>query len=77
MNNDLVTSFIRTLVPVLVGWIIASATRIGLNLDSAELTAALTALFTLVYYTLVRWWESHNPKAGKLLGRAKAPTYEQ
>ena len=72
-------SIVRTLVPVIVGSVLAWVARIGLELDpefELALTAVLTALFTAVYYIGARLLETHvTPKLGWLLGSAKQPDY--
>jgi hypothetical protein len=77
--NDLVTSYIRTIVPSIVSAAAAFLTARGFNLDQnalVGLTAFLTSLFMAVYYLAVRLFEKYaSPKFGWLLGYAKAPTY--
>jgi len=73
-------SLLRTVVPLLVGWLAA----LGVQLDSASLTAGVTALVSAVYYTvlrLVETWACQLDKgwlkttAGILLGWADQPEY--
>lgn len=76
--NDIVTSIIRTVVPSIVGAVLAILAAHGINLDAqaaANLTGFLTALFGAIYYVVVRLIERQNPKAGVLLGKAKQPEY--
>lgn len=76
--NDLAISVIRTVVPSIVGAVLAMLTAQGIELDAeaaANLTGFLTALLGGVYYLVVRVIESRHPKAGILLGKAKTPEY--
>lgn len=77
--NDKATSLIRTLTPVLVGSVTGFLVSKGLELDQNAVDAAntfLIALFTGLYYMLVRWLESRWPKLGWLLGNPKQPEYK-
>jgi Flp pilus assembly pilin Flp len=69
------TSFIRTVVPFLVGAIIAGLTALGTSFDSEVLTELMTVVVGGVYYTVVRWLESRWPNLGWLLGSPNPPTY--
>lgn len=76
--NNIATSVIRTVVPAIVGAVVAWLVARGVEVDpatEAQLVAALTALLTGVYYALVRLAERRWPEAGWLLGTAKQPTY--
>lgn len=77
--NDLITSYIRTGVPSLVGVFAAWLATKGLKLDEntvGGLVAFLTGLFTVLYYLLVRVFEKYvSPKFGWLLGYAHMPRY--
>ena len=78
--NDLVTSFIRTYVPVIVGSLIAWLAARGINVDEQTSGAAVTALtgaIILAYYTVVRLLERKFPKIGVLLGSSKKPEYTE
>ncbi len=72
---------IRTLVPHLVGQILTWLTVFGI-VDTtgsmrADLISALMALFTVVYYILVRVLEQWlSKKFGWLLGYASVPEYK-
>ncbi|MDM4761873.1 hypothetical protein QT381_02500 [Galbitalea sp. SE-J8] len=73
----LAASIIRTLVPPLVGAIVAGLTALGLPVDgdlSRLLEATLFAAATAVYYIGVRVLETYvSPRFGWLLGLAKSP----
>ena len=70
-------STVRTLVPIIVGAVIAFAVAHGITLDDqfeSLLTAALTLGFSGVYYIVIRLLETYvTPKLGWLLGLAKTP----
>lgn len=73
---NLWTSIRRTLVPTLVGAIMATAA--GPLLDEQLLTEALVAVFAAVYYVAVRLLEEAGVTwASALLGGGTAPHYEQ
>lgn len=77
--SNIFTSFIRTVVPTIVGAVLAFLASKGIELDAtaaANLTGFLTALFTALYYLVARIIEAKWPGAGKyLLGSAKQPDY--
>lgn len=72
--TDLAKSYVRTIVPVLVGLVISLALRAGIDLHgyAPEVTAVVTA----VYYCAARAAEHYlSPKFGWLLGVASLPKY--
>lgn len=74
--NNIVVSWIRTVVPVLIGSVVAYATSKGIEIDSAALEAALVPAAISLYYLLARWAEAKlSPQFGWLLGYANAPEY--
>lgn len=77
--NNLVTSIIRTVIPVLVGTVITwLQINLGVTVDdatSATLVSTATGITIAAYYVAVRWLETRFPKIGWLLGLAKAPGY--
>lgn len=86
--NDLAVSIIRTVVPTVVGAVVAWLVFVGavvawlvargINIDdttAAQLVAALTAVLTAVYYAVARLAERKWPNAGWLLGTPKQPSY--
>lgn len=78
--NDIITSLVRTYVPVIVGSVIAWLAARGINVDEATSGAAVTALtgaIILAYYTIIRLLERKFPKIGVLLGSAKKPEYTE
>ena len=70
-------SIVRTLVPVIVGWVVGQLVALGLPLDpefEASLGNLLTVAFSAIYYVGVRLLETYvTPKFGVLLGLAKTP----
>lgn len=81
---NLFASIMRTLTPVVAGLVLSLAARVGLDLDGAEVTAAVTAALTAGYYTawrLVEEWAGRlgagwaRTLAGVALGWARPPEY--
>jgi hypothetical protein len=73
---NLWTSIRRTVIPTVVGALMASAA--GPWLDEALVTEALVALFAAVYYTAARLLEEAGFRwASVMLGGGTAPHYEQ
>jgi hypothetical protein len=58
-------SMIRTLVPLVVGFLVGQAARIGLDLPAGAVTEIVTVAVTFVYYTAVRFAETHWPAVGR------------
>lgn len=77
--NDLITSQIRTYVPLVAGVFLTWLTSLGFEFDAENetlLVSALTAALSALYYFVVRKLEARWPKAGVLLGVGKAPQYK-
>lgn len=77
--SDQVTSYIRTIVPAVVGAFVTFLIGKGINIpeDIVEpTTALLTAVVAALYYIIVRKLEQKWPKLGLLLGVAKTPEYK-
>lgn len=74
-TNPIVTSVIRTVVPLIVGLVATFCAKWGFDIDNESLTAILTTVFSAVYYAVVRAIEEKKPRAGRFLGVAKKPTY--
>ncbi|QJU54318.1 hypothetical protein SCB71_14325 [Herbiconiux sp. KACC 21604] len=70
-------SIVRTLVPIIVGAVVAFLVGRGITLDpefEPLLGSALTLAFSGLYYVAVRILETYvTPKLGWLLGLAKSP----
>ncbi len=75
MLSNTVLSFIRTFVPIVVGFLVAWAQPFGIEVDTEAAIAMLTAVSTAAYYTVARLLESKWENAGWLLGAAKQPIY--
>lgn len=76
--QDLVTSFVRTVVPYVVGAVVAWLTQKGVHVSDSSVattTAVITFLVGTGYYTLVRTLEHRWPKLGYFLGVPAKPTY--
>jgi hypothetical protein len=71
--NDVIISYIRTGVPLLVGALISWGVLPASATDQAAV--AITAVVTAAYYGLVRLLETRWPSFGWFLGKPKAPTY--
>lgn len=77
--GDALKALIRTVVPAIVGYLLALLAQLGLGLPpgtSQLLDLILTAVFTAAYYALIRWLQTRWPWIGWLLGYPTAPTYE-
>lgn len=75
--DDLWYSIRRTLIPLVVGWLLAQAARYGFSIPPESLTGVLEPIFAGAYYVVVRWLEMKFPQLGILLGALKQPTYEE
>ena len=77
MKNSLLPSVLRTVVPVVVGYLLTLGV-ISSSVDEPTLTTAVTGVVTVAYYVVVRLVETYvSPKFGWLLGYAKTPEYGQ
>lgn len=74
--DDLWYSIRRTVIPILVGWVLAQGARYGFSIQEGDLTGIFEAVGAGVYYTIVRWIEMKFPEIGILLGAMKKPRYE-
>lgn len=74
-DPNLLVSLRRTLVPVLVGFLLSQAARVGFDIPAEQLTGVLEALVTGSYYAVVRIAEQYAPALGILLGASKQPRY--
>lgn len=77
--QDLVTSFIRTAVPYVVGAVVAWLTQKGVHVPDSAVASATSAVTFVVgtsYYVLVRALEHRWPKFGYFLGVPVKPTYQ-
>lgn len=67
-------SIVRTLVPLLVT-LIGPWVAHNVGVDSDTLASALGVLVAVVYYAVVRAYETVQPNMGLLLGSKGAPEY--
>ncbi|MFJ4322267.1 hypothetical protein ACIP3A_03975 [Streptomyces tricolor] len=73
---DWLASLWRTAVPYVVGFVLVQLARLGITLNDATLTAALTGGFGTLYYALFRLLEQKAGKGwGWFLGLARPPRY--
>lgn len=71
----LITSVIRTVVPIIVGYLLSLPVSDAIGLTDENLTPAVSVLLSIVYYVVVRLIERHKPAAGVLLGKPTQPVY--
>ncbi|MFE4421325.1 hypothetical protein [Streptomyces sp. NPDC056817] len=70
-------SLVRTFGPVVAGWLITQALRLGVPLDGPRLVSLMTAGFAIAYYAVFRLAEMHiSRRFGWLLGWAAPPEYK-
>jgi hypothetical protein len=73
---DLALSLWRTCVPYIVAFLGVQAARLGVHIDNATVTSALTTGFGTAYYAAFRYLEAHaGTRWGWFLGAAKSPSY--
>lgn len=74
--NDLLTSIIRTLTAIVVGWVAYGAVKLGVTVNGEAANSVAQTLVTGAVYTVVRTLEDKvSPMFGWLLGYAKPPVY--
>ncbi|RPK76603.1 hypothetical protein EES45_22860 [Streptomyces sp. ADI97-07] len=82
--TGLFISAMRTVVPLVAGWLLTLAVRAGVDIDSTTVTGAVTIAVTIVYYLAFRLLELVGQRAngtalqniaGALLGWARPPAY--
>ena len=77
MSYNYLLSLVRTVAPIIAGWLIAQAVRLGVHLDGTILVSLLTSAFAVAYYVVFRWAELHlSGRFGWLLGWAAPPEYQ-
>jgi hypothetical protein len=74
--KDYELSVRRTVVPAVVGIILAQAARANLTLPAEHVVGLVEAVFVTVYYTVVRAIERYVPEAGLFLGAFVQPRYK-
>lgn len=78
MLSDYKTSIIRTITPMVAGFIITWFASKGVTFDEqfrGNLLLILQQLFSALYYIFVRALEAKYPKLGWLLGSPTKPKY--
>ena len=77
----MLSSILRTVVPVIVGALLGWAAQVGLNLPAGAVTEIVTVGITAAYYALARIIEQYVPGLGNVLlsfGLARqAPVYTE
>lgn len=82
---NLLASTLRTVVPLIAGWVLTVTGAVGVETDSRAVEAGITAAVTLAYYVVFRLaeagadridWEPGRIVAGLLLGWARPPAYQ-
>lgn len=65
-------SLVRTLVPIIIGPVVA---RLGINPEDPTVLLLASGTISYLYYVLVRVLETKAPQLGYFLGVAKSPVY--
>ncbi|MEW1700370.1 hypothetical protein [Streptomyces sp. NPDC091278] len=69
-------SLIRTIAPIVAGWLITQALRLGVEIDPGSVESLVTSAFAAIYYAAFRFAELRlSPKFGWLLGWSRPPEY--
>ena len=74
--KDYELSVRRTVVPAVVGIVLAQAARANLVLPAEHVTGLVEAVFVTLYYSTVRMVERYVPEAGVFLGAFIQPRYK-
>lgn len=75
--KDYLASLVRTVVPLLVGTVLAKVSIDKFGVDSDTLKTVVTTVAIGGYYAAARALEVKWPKLGVLLGWAVTPSYEK
>jgi hypothetical protein len=73
--GDFGASVVRTVVPIIVGFLVALGSKAGLDMNSESLEGFLFPLVMSLYYIVARALESRWAAFGWLLGLPRPPTY--
>lgn len=73
--SDYLVSLVRTVVPTVIGYVIAVLAGWGIDVDPTTLEVTLTSLLVGGYYAIARGLEAVHPWFGVLLGWKATPTY--
>lgn len=71
---ELSPALVRTLVPIVIGPLVARFFP-GVNVEDPNTLLLVSGAVSYLYYVLIRLCETKYPKLGYLLGIAKAPAY--
>lgn len=74
--RDFSKSAVRTVTPIVVGYIVTLLAKSGVTVDANAVTLAATPLVATAYYLVVRLIEEAVPAAGWLLGVPTKPQYD-
>jgi len=77
--SSILTAITRTLVPTVIGWIVAGFALVGITVpDDVQgwLSGVIVFLVALIWYIGVRALEAKWPKLGVLLGVPSKPVYK-
>ena len=69
-------SAVRTITPIIIGYVVALLTKNGLNVSNKAVTLAVGPVVSALYYLGVRYTEHFVPQAGWLLGHPSKPQYD-
>jgi hypothetical protein len=73
--KDYELSVRRTVVPAVVGIVLAQAARANMTLPAEHVVGLVEAVFITVYYATVRLVEQRVPQVGLFLGAFVQPKY--
>lgn len=65
--SSLLPSLVRTVVPLIVGWLLSWPVTQSLGVTEPQVTAAVTAAVTALYYLAARVIEAYAPRVGAIL----------
>ena len=66
---------VRTVVPIIVGWLLAQPVVAAVGVTEEQLVAVVTVLVQVGYYLAARGLERFRPRFGVLLGWIGEPSY--
>lgn len=75
-RNDQLVALVRTVVPAVVGLLLAAAAKANIDIDGGALNGIVDAVVIGVYYLVVRQLENRWPKFGMPSNTPKQPTYQ-
>jgi uncharacterized membrane protein len=73
---QVISGGIRTVVPIVVGYLLGLAFVQQLGITEDQLTMAVSAVFTALYWLVIRIFEVYvSPKFSRLLGTKSSAVY--